>query len=50
MDEMLPLVKVLGVRHGDAFLGAPPIDVELKGGDEIVVYGHRDDIDCLNAR
>lgn len=50
MDEILPLVKVLGVRHGDAYSGAPPVDVELNGGDEIIVYGHRDEIDRLNER
>ena len=48
MDQALPQVKVLGVRHGDAFLGAPPIDVHLDAGDEIVVYGRREDIDRIH--
>lgn len=49
MDQALPKVKVLGVRHGESFLGAPPIDVHLDAGDEIVVYGRRADIDRIHG-
>jgi len=49
MDEVLPLVKVLAVRHGDSFLGAPPVDVHLDAGDEIILYGRRADIDRIHA-
>lgn len=44
IDVALPDVTVLGVRHADGYLGAPPVDVELAAGDEIVVYGRRSDI------
>jgi len=48
MDQALPKVKVLGVRHGESFLGVPPVDVHLDVGDEIVVYGRREDIDRIH--
>ena len=46
----LPRVKVLGVWHGESFLGAPPVDVDLDAGDEIIVYGRREDIDRIHPR
>jgi hypothetical protein len=48
MDEALPQVTVLGVRHGDSFLGASPVDLDLDAGDEIIVYGRREDIDRIH--
>ena len=48
MDQALPKVKVLGVRHGESFLGVPPVDVHLDTGDEIVVYGRREDVDRIH--
>jgi hypothetical protein len=48
MDDALPQVKVLGVRHDHSFFGAQPVDVELDAGDEIVVYGRREDIDRIH--
>ncbi len=47
LDEAFPTVRVLGVRHGDAFFGSPPTDLDLHGGDEIVVYGTRDALESL---
>jgi hypothetical protein len=49
MDEVLPLVNVLGIRHGGEFFGAPPVDVQLDAGDEIIVYGRREDIDRIGT-
>ncbi len=49
MDDALPEVKVLGVRHGESFLGSPPVDVHLDGGDEIIVYGRREAIGRLHS-
>lgn len=45
LDAALDRVKVLGVRHGDGYLGAPPVDVELNAGDELIVYGRREDLE-----
>jgi len=45
LDEALPTVSVLGVRHGGEYLGRPPVDVELDAGDEILVYGRRQDLE-----
>ncbi len=44
LDQILPTVTVLGVRHGATFHGASPVDVELDGGDQIIVYGRHADI------
>ncbi len=49
IDEALPMVNVLGVRHGDGYLGRPPVDVELDAGDEIIVYGRRRDLEQING-
>ncbi len=49
LDDALPTVRVLGVRHEDGYLGRPPIDVELHTGDEIIVYGRREDLDRFEA-
>lgn len=48
IDDALPGVSVLGVRHGGGYLGRPPVDVELDAGDEIIVYGRRRDLDRLD--
>jgi hypothetical protein len=45
IDEALPNVSVLGVRHSDGYLGHPPVDIDLSGGDEIIVYGRRRDLE-----
>lgn len=44
IDDALPTVSVLGVRHDGGYLGRPPVDVELGAGDEILVYGRRGDL------
>jgi hypothetical protein len=49
LDDALPTVRVLGVRHEDGYLGRPPVDVELHTGDEIIVYGRREDLDRLRS-
>jgi len=49
IDNALTTVKVLGVRSSDDYFGMPPIDVELEAGDELIVYGRRDDIEDLDA-
>jgi len=45
IDDALPAVSVLGVRHGEGYLGRPPVDVALDAGDEIIVYGRRSDLE-----
>ena len=49
IDDALPMVSVLGVRREDDYLGRPPVDVELHTGDEIIVYGRREDLDRFEA-
>ncbi|MDG1265910.1 MAG: hypothetical protein P8O03_06245 [Ilumatobacter sp.] len=44
IDDALPAVSVLGVRHDGGYLGRPPVDVDLVAGDEIIVYGRRRDL------
>ena len=42
---------VLGIEcPGGNFIGAPPADVELRAGDEVVVYGPRDRVAELDSR
>lgn len=45
IDEALPNVSVLGVRHRDGYFGRPPVDVELEAGDAIIVYGRRSELE-----
>jgi hypothetical protein len=47
LEQALLGVKVLGVRRGAEFFGTPPVDITLSIGDELVVYGHRDQLDRL---
>jgi hypothetical protein len=49
IDETLPDVKVLGVRRGEQYFGAPPVDVHLEASDEIIVYGRRRDLGHIDA-
>jgi hypothetical protein len=44
LGDALPGLTVLGVRRGPEFLGRPPVDVTLHRDDELVVYGHLDDL------
>ena len=44
IDEALPSLSVLGVRHSAGYLGRPPVDIELHAGHEIIVYGRRGDL------
>ena len=48
LDAALAGVKVLGVRHGDEYFGMPPVDVQLAAGDELVLYGRRDDLERVD--
>jgi hypothetical protein len=47
LNDTMPGVHVLGIRSGDQYLGAPPVDIRLQAGDEIIVYGRRDDLDHI---
>lgn len=47
IDEALSFARVLGVRRSDGYLGMPPVDVDLDAGDEIILYGRRQDLDAL---
>lgn len=31
---------VLGVRRGERYVGAPPVDLDLRAGDELILYTH----------
>ena len=37
----LPGCTVLGIRRGDTYVGEPPVDIELRAGDELVLHGRR---------
>ena len=37
-----PDVTILGVRRGKTYFGAPPVDVGLLAGDELIIYAHRE--------
>lgn len=37
-----PDVTILGVRRGTNYFGAPPVDIKLLIGDELIIYAHRD--------
>ena len=41
LARAIPGATVLGIRRGDEYLGAPPVDVDLHAGDELIVYGRR---------
>ncbi|MCP3853317.1 MAG: hypothetical protein GY745_13990 [Actinomycetia bacterium] len=49
MRTALTGVTVLGVQQGDRYLGEPPIDVELRKGDKLVVYGLRERLSTLRT-
>ena len=40
-------VQILAVERGKEFVAVPRGDFELRGGDHVVVYGHRDAVDLL---
>ena len=42
LEQAFPDAKILGVRRGRKYFGAPPVDIDLQGGDELIVYAHRD--------
>jgi uncharacterized protein with PhoU and TrkA domain len=35
-------VTILGIRRGRDYFGAPPVDIDLQAGDELIIYAHRD--------
>ena len=37
----LPGCTVLGIRRGDTYVGEPPVDIELRAGDELILHGRR---------
>jgi len=43
----LPDVRVLGVRRDNHFFGEAPVDIQLRAGDELVVYGRWDQIQSV---
>ena len=42
LAQAFPDVTVLGVRRGTTYFGRPPVDIDLRAGDELIVYTHRD--------
>jgi hypothetical protein len=47
MRTALTGITVLGVQKGDRYLGESPIDLELRKGDNLVVYGKRERLEKL---
>ena len=45
LDQSFLDLRVLGVRSNDRFAMEVPADVDLSVGDEIVVFGRRDDVE-----
>lgn len=43
-------ITVLGIRSGGTYHGEPPVDHELRAGDELIVHGRRDRISDLVDR
>ncbi len=42
LAQAFPDVTILGVRRGPNYFGAPPVDIDLHAGDELIIYAHRD--------
>ena len=42
LAQAFPDVTILGVRRGREYFGAPPVDIDLQAGDELIIYAHRD--------
>ena len=49
LDDAIPGVRVLGIRRGDIYFGEMPIDIELKEGDEIIVYTRLDRLESMSG-
>lgn len=47
LEGAIPGAKVLGVRRGTDYFGEPPVDITLREGDELVVYGRTDRLRVL---
>ena len=47
LDEAVRGVRVLGIRRGNEYFGETPIDIELREGDEILVYARLDQINSM---
>jgi hypothetical protein len=50
LEDAIPGAKVLGVRRGAEYFGEPPVDITLKEGDELVVYGRTELLSVLAAQ
>jgi hypothetical protein len=44
LAHALPGATVLAVRKGAQFIGEPPVDIDLEEGDELILYGRRDEL------
>lgn len=42
LAHAIPGCTVLGVRRAGEYVGEPPVDIELRAGDELIVHGHRE--------
>lgn len=42
LAQAFPDVTILGVRRDTTYFGRPPVDIDLRAGDELIVYAHRD--------
>jgi hypothetical protein len=49
LDDAIPGVRVLGIRRGDIYFGEMPIDIELKEGDEIIVYTRLEKLESMSG-
>ena len=44
LAHALPGATVLAVRKGSEFIGEPPADIDLREGDELILYGRRGEL------
>ena len=49
LDQAFAGVTVLGIRRGTEYFGEAPVDITLKAGDELVVYGRHDRLAEIRA-
>lgn len=49
LSEAFPGLQILGVRQGDRFVGKSPVDVALREGDELVLFGPRELVEAHSA-
>lgn len=49
LETTIPGVRILGIRRSDEYFGEPPVDIELREGDELVVYARNDRLASIKS-